>query len=217
MEPDKHPPLRIPYLHKEVLRTSAKEFLVRVHPDDTIPVPVELIVERQGIDIVPLPGLKANFETDGFTAGDLTIIRVDQWVYESYENRYRFTLAHEMGHIVLHKSIFDACESGIDTVSDWIEFTQSMSDSDYSKLEFQANCFAGLVLVPDHHLRCEFENARQKIREQIRTAVAQGLDRSSVVDVAWESLVMRLAQPFRVSKGVIERRLKFEGITSADL
>jgi len=58
------------------------------------------------IDIVPMPGLHALIETDGFITSDLREIFVDEFVYQSRLGRYRFTLAHELGHSVLHRDVF---------------------------------------------------------------------------------------------------------------
>ena len=47
-----------PYLPYDKLRRSADEFLARYHPDGTMPVPIENIIEYKfGLDIVPVPGL----------------------------------------------------------------------------------------------------------------------------------------------------------------
>lgn len=217
MKPETGDASQVPFLKKEYLRSQASGFLQRVHPTGTLPVPVELIVERQGIDIIPIPDLRTNYDIEGFTKGDLRTICVDQRIWESSENRYRFTLAHEMGHIVLHRNIFHQYQSGIQSTSEWIEFVQRMSDNDYLKLEYQAYCFAGLILVPTSHLVAEFGRAATSVRGQIETAVSQGIERAETLDFAWQGLVRLLTQPFQVSAGVIERRLKFEGLSTSDL
>jgi hypothetical protein len=73
-----------PYFSYEDLRRRATEFLARYHPAASVPVPVEEIVEFQlGIDIVPMLGLHALIETDGFITSDLREIYVDQFVYDT--------------------------------------------------------------------------------------------------------------------------------------
>ena len=217
MTHDYYDPVEVPWLNPAEIASRAGDFLRAAHSAATIPIPVELIVEREGLDIVPVPSLRAAYDLDGGTSLDCKRIFVDSYLADAYETRYRFTLAHELGHVILHRDLFRELANRVTSTAEWLAAHADLSDMRGGSLEWQANCFAGHLLVPDHHLRCEFENARQEIGEQIRTAVAQGIDRPMVVDVAWESLVMRLAQPFRVSRGVIERRLKFEGITSADL
>jgi Zn-dependent peptidase ImmA (M78 family) len=53
-----------------------------------------------------MPGLHTLIETDGFITSDLKEIYVDESVYTKWPNRYRFTLAHEVGHAILHRDLF---------------------------------------------------------------------------------------------------------------
>src|SRR3990170_5433471 len=103
----------IPVYSYEDLRKKADEFLLKYHPSANIPVPIEEIVEFDfRINIVPVLGLQREFEVEGFTSGDLKNIYVDEYVYTDRITRFRFTLAHEMGHIVLHTVI---CTERIDS------------------------------------------------------------------------------------------------------
>lgn len=50
--------MQIEYRSDESIKESTQEFLRRYHPDDTIPVPIEEIIEFDlGLDIIPVPGL----------------------------------------------------------------------------------------------------------------------------------------------------------------
>ncbi len=66
----------------------------------------------------------------------------------SDKNRWRFTLAHEIGHLILHSNVLKDRLSQKDdneqTLS--INFSQSRSNSD--RLEIQANLFASNLLLP---------------------------------------------------------------------
>lgn len=98
--------LHPPFLSYEALRRRAGDFLRTHHPDGTIPLPIEEIVEfRYRIDIIPVPGLQEAFEVDGFISSDLKSITVDAFVHERRPGRYRFTLAHELAHVVLHRRL----------------------------------------------------------------------------------------------------------------
>ncbi len=88
------------------IEQHAIDFLQAHDPDGTLPVPIELIVERMGIDIVPVPGLKRGYDLEGFTSCDRQAIYVDEQEPFNYETRYRFTLAHEVGHVILHDYLF---------------------------------------------------------------------------------------------------------------
>jgi len=94
---------KAPYLPYDELRRRAEAFLERHNPNETIPVPIEAIVEFDfGIDIVPTPGLQNAFEIVGYIAKDLQSIYIDSYVFEHREKRYRFSLAHELAHRILH-------------------------------------------------------------------------------------------------------------------
>jgi hypothetical protein len=98
----------IPVYSYEDLRKKADNFLREHHPSGNIPVPIEEIVEFVfGMNIVPVLGLQREFEVEGFTSGDLKNIYVDEYVYTDRPSRYRFTLAHEIGHVVLHRHLYE--------------------------------------------------------------------------------------------------------------
>ena len=192
----------VPHLSYEQLRFHADEFLKRYHPSSKIPVPIEQIVEFQlKLDIIPLPGLQEAYEIDGFTSGDLTAISVDQAVYERRPRRYRFTLAHEAGHVVIHAKLFK--EHSFRTVDEWKRFVKAFPDLDLSRLEWQAHSFAGLVLVPKEPLE-------QTLREKLRAVKASKLKHEE--DFAKDLAVEMTARHFDVSKEVIERRIDYDQI-----
>ncbi len=187
------------YLSYEGLRRRAGDFLRTHHPAGTIPVPIEEIVEfHYRMDIIPLPGLQEAFEVDGFISSDLKAITVDAFVYEHRPGRYRFTLAHELAHAVLHRRIFQACR--FRRVEDWKRFQREMDEEDRRWLEWQAYAFAGLILVAEDPLRIEYQKA-------VRAASRVGLALKKAGDVARSYVADWLARRFEVSPQVIERRL----------
>lgn len=136
--------LSAPFLQYDALGRKAEAFLQQYHPDRTLPVPIEVIVERDfGMDIVPMPGLQEAFDTVAFITRDLTEIRVDQYVLQWRPNRYRFSLAHELGHRILHADVFR--ELDFRNIESWKEVVMSIPEREYGFLEFHANSFAGLV------------------------------------------------------------------------
>ncbi len=116
---------KAPFFRYEDLRRCAEAFLLEYHPGREIPVPIERIVDIQfGIDIVPMPGL-GNFDTVAYLSHDLTEIRVDEFVYNHRPNRYRFSLAHELGHRVLHADVYEQFQ-----FSDVASFRHVMTNED---------------------------------------------------------------------------------------
>lgn len=197
--------LNVQHLTYNQLRAAAEAFLKRYHASKKVPVPIEQIIEFQmGLDIVPLPGLLEAYDVDGFTSSDLLEISVDQFVYEHRPARYRFTLAHEVGHVVLHADLFKAHRfRGIEA---WKRFLMDVPELDYSRLEWQAYSFGGLVLVPGDMLQQELKVAAKQVK-------AQGLLKET--DFAKALMVDIMATRFGVSSEVIERRLGYEQIKLA--
>ena len=77
-------PNGIRWIPNEEIQQHAEEFLSQ-YWDDTLPVDVEYIAEYcLKISVLPLPGLKANIEGDGFITRDFKEIHLDfdQQAYE---------------------------------------------------------------------------------------------------------------------------------------
>ena len=196
--------IKAPYFSYEDLRRKADEFLAQHHPDATIPIPIEEIVEFElGMDIVPTPGLHQLLEVDAFITSDLREIWVDQFVYDSRPGRYRFTLAHEIGHSILHADIFSS--QSFHSIDEWKVFMNSIADKEHGWLEYQAYAFAGLVLVPAASL----ESAARQCVEKVKS---EGIDLYENWDFAWSRIAAFLAKQFEVSTGVIERRIEKDNL-----
>lgn len=192
--------LPIPHLSYENLRAKADALLCAHNPSGLIPVPIEQIVEfRFGINIVPIPGLQAVHEADAFTSKDLRTIMVDLSVLESRSPyRYRFSLAHELAHVVLHREVFAAIH--FSTLDEWKRVVMSLPEPDREWLEWQAYNFAGLVLVPR-------EDLRQRLDQAVEKAAEAGFDVAEIPDVSRAYVCTWLGRQFEVSAQVIEKRL----------
>ena len=191
------PSSSVPHVSYDQLRRHAEAFLARYPASKRIPIPIERIVEFElKLDIVPVPGLEEAFEIVGFTSSDLSEITVDEYVYESQANRYRFTLAHEAGHVVLHADLFK--QQRFRRVDDWKDFVRTFPELDLSRLEWQAHSFAGLVLVPGDALE-------RVVRDVIRQVKVQGVNHER--DFANDLVVDVMATRFEVSTEVIQRRV----------
>jgi len=153
-------PVKAPFLTYESVNSKAGDTLRSVNWDERIPVDVESIVEfALGIEIVPVRGLKDRYAVDGFLTLDLARIAVDEYILERHPTRYRFTLAHEVGHMVLHGSIFSSLL--IASTQEWLSFYVGLDDHDYGWFERQAYWFAGSLLVPDGALVVEHVGAHK--------------------------------------------------------
>lgn len=195
--------IEAPYLPYDVLRQRAKQFLSQYHSSREPPVPIEEIVEFQfEMDIVPEPGLHEHFDVDSYITHDLKEIRVDESVYQSRPGRYRFSLAHELGHRVLHQEVFSCLT--FSTIGEWKHaISNVIPEKQYGYLEFQASSFAGLILVPSTELRQEYE-------EVCKVLEAHGLSMDEDSEVARDLVSQRIAEPFGVSSAVVKRRLQYD-------
>ena len=190
------------------LRGRAEAFLEEFHEERTLPVPIEEIVEFDfQIELVPIDGILHDLEVDAFLSSDLTQIYVDEFVMQHRPRRLRFSLAHEIGHHELHKPLHES--SRVATVRDWKRVQASISEDDYAWFEYQANSFAGLVLVPTSELRAQFDAA-------MRAARAAELSEATLADEAGKSYIAKwLADQFAVSEQVIEKRMEKDGLWAA--
>jgi hypothetical protein len=159
----------IPYLDYAYLGELAEGIIAKYHPSRQLPIPIDDIIDpRMQLDIFPLPGLtKATAENDGIVAyvnSALTCITVDEDAWEAQTSRYRFSIAHELAHMVVHRNILGQFHYG--TVQEWQQAMKAIPSQDYGRLEWQANAFAGHLLMPTTELRSNFESIRNKIIEQ---------------------------------------------------
>ena len=210
-------PLSFPWLNSQELRRQADEFLSLHYPSLNIPIPIELIVERAGIDIVPVPGLRDRFEVDAVTNVGGHTIWVDRWLSEERENRYRFTLAHEMGHIQLHSPVFRNLLRSNASFERCADVLLNLPHDVLIRIEYQAKAFAGLVLVPRGALAERLEGAMPFARGLYRRAIKAGMRPDSAAPPAWEGLCETISASFSVSSEVIRRRLEFEGRSLEEL
>ena len=150
-------------------------------------------------------GLKEDADVDALLLGDWKTLIVDhkQYMDSRFINRLRFSIAHELGHYVLHKAVF--AEIPRQTPEDWIAFMMDMPDKEYSFLEYHANEFAGRFLVPLNELRQQFEDTLGEVEKN-------GLPRGKLADAHLSFLCNPLSRYFGVSVDVIERRLSKEGL-----
>jgi Zn-dependent peptidase ImmA (M78 family) len=124
-------------------------------------------------------------------------------VLERRLNRYRFTLAHELGHLYLHRELYAELRFG--TLNEWKRFQTEVDETDYNWLEYQAYAFAGLVLVPTGHLRTQFQSAAE-------AAERIGFGRQGEPEAFLEYVVESLREVFQVSDAVIAKRLRYENL-----
>ncbi|MFN0156613.1 MAG: ImmA/IrrE family metallo-endopeptidase [Bacteroidota bacterium] len=195
--------MNVPRLEESEIRDIADQVRHK-YWGDGIPVDVELIAEK-GFDLTftPVPGLKQLANTEAFLLSTL-----DEIVCEinSPEVRLRFSIAHELGHKVLHPAqvallrptSYENWKQILDTIPMWI----------WKRMEYQANEFAGRLLVPRgklidslKHTTCQ--KLLDKVRETLPDADSQAL---------YPYIAKHICKDFNVSDNAMKIRLQVEGI-----
>jgi Zn-dependent peptidase ImmA (M78 family) len=193
-------------LSHESIAAYAETFLGE-HGIHSVPVDIEWIIEsKYTINIIPTPGLKRLINIEGFITSDCTCLYVDEDVQSKYYNRYRFTLAHEMGHLYMHGEILSRCNIG--SINDWKSFITELDSSTYNKLEYQANYFSGLVLVPSPILSRKFDEALTAMEPMKQQAKRNDVGRNAYLPYMVQLIAEELSREFEVSKDVINRRIE---------
>jgi len=198
---------KAPFITIDDIRKAVALFRTRYWPRETIPVDIFEIVEFElGIEIRTILNLREAGDVDALLLGDLETIVVDQndFLNDRAQNRLRFSMAHEVGHLILHREIFSKIQYS--SIEEWIDFFQNIPEDQYYWIEQHAYEFAGRLLVP-----------RERLIEKLNDAVV--LAKNSGFD-AWDSsgdstrqfVAHGIAKHFEVSDQVIEKRLIRENL-----
>ena len=189
---------KIPYLSKNEIAKKAEEVLEECW-DDTFPVDVEAICDDLGIGILPIDGLSRTFRVDAFISSNFKSIYVDSREFGRNSHRYRFSVAHELGHYVLHKKY---CPENVDDLKEWFKIFRRFINN-YA--EFQANYFAGSLLVPEKELA-------QVLNEEFDGSFARNYWNASSRELG--VILNKVRRHFKVSDQVIVRRMRdvFPGV-----
>jgi len=194
------------WIDSAFLWNVADETRKKYWPESTLPVNTEEIVEfRLRLNIEPVKYLLSTIDIDAYLKRDLSGIVVDYDCYmnDKFANRMRFSFAHELGHFFLHKELYTSF--GISASGDWKDFILNVPESEYRNFEWQANEFAGRLLVPYSELEAEMEKIGEILKEN-NLASFLSIDPDAVLS----RISPRLCKPFGVSTEVVEKRVKRE-------
>ena len=200
----------VPERHSMVqIRDAADKFRNEYIFNYSIPVEIEHVIEAtMGIRIIPLKNLQRDDSLEGFISLDFNSIYVDEDLYiddRSYK-RVRFTIAHEIGHLILHRFTIDMVK--FSSEEDWKQFRLNLLSEPLRWFESQASEFAGRLLVPRDQLVEIFKVVRKDIIRKNASWDAIKIDDDEILAAAaWE-----IAPKFDVSHQVIEKRLKKENV-----
>jgi Zn-dependent peptidase ImmA (M78 family) len=167
-------------MNKNHAQSAAQKLLKRFEINEA-PIPVERIAKLLGA-VVKFSPLDEELSGMIYIQNDLPIIGVNAL---HHPNRQRFTIAHEIGHLVLHRETLTG-QVHVDK-----QFRVLMRDGKAStgvdNIEIEANRFAAELLIPT-------ELITQAIKAEF--------------DIEDESLFEDLAKRFKVSKQMLEYRIR---------
>lgn len=196
------------YVTQEQINEKVRLFRSEHWPRDTIPVDIELIIELQGLVLEPISGMKRDVDITACLCPDLQTIVVDlETMCDPRQAFYfRFSIAHEVGHLVLHRVFFQwqkAC--GIRSVREWVRLVRKCNTELFPyRFERDADEFAGQLLVPRNHLEKALKGAwTPQQREEVKGFPAESVR---------EFLASRIYRHFEVNPKVIAIRLEREGL-----
>lgn len=143
--------------------------------------------------------LIAQYGQDAFLLHDLSGIVFDVDAFEPRnENRLRFSVAHELGHLYLHKGVYGGVS--FKTVKEWIDFICQVPPDQYQWIERHADEFAGQLLMP-------LERVRAALEETIADAEREGYFPQGA-DAVLDFCCRAMHRDFGVSQDAMRVRLR---------
>lgn len=192
--------LKIPYKDWDDIRKIADASRKKWVAQEDMPISSELALERAGLRLVFSDGLKEVWDIDAAYLHQTDEVLIDSAIYNdpSYFPRTRFTLAHELGHFVMHAHCLKSLSFKND--EDYLAYRRA-NDVALKSAEYQAHEFAGRFLVPKDIL---IEHSQACLPKIIEHAV----DETSLLG----QLTFRLGRLFGVTPQVIKIRLERENL-----
>lgn len=202
--------MNIPFIETEEIwrQTDAFRASRELVGNNLPPIDVLYIVDvALGFDVIDIPNLFADLQMDAAIVPGEKAIYVDKDALEGWdrhdrwsEKRLRFSIAHELGHHVMHQAVM------ADLIfSDFVTFKRWILDHRRSgRIEDQANEFAGRFLVPSDILLAEYDAIQKRM-----TAAEP---RWREIEGARAFVAKSIAPRFGVNPQVIETRFDHERI-----
>jgi len=195
--------MNVPFVSDDQIFHIAENFLKNYNPSNILPVPIESIAEQQlNLMILPIQDLEVQCEVAGSISKDFNAILIDEKTYINQEKRARFTIAHEVGHCVLHKEIFSKA-NGSYSKREFVVFQNSLDGTNHKRLEIQAFRFAEEVLCP-----------RQMFSDVVQETIEELGGTGSMIITDVEKILNRVSQEFLISSKAALNKLRrdFPGI-----
>ena len=159
-------------MRRDEVSERALEFLKKYGIDD-YPTPVEDIAIELGIQVVRGA---AEWSESGFLLrdGENVVIGVNS---RNSPKRQRFTIAHELGHWLLHEGKPLIVDQSI-----MVNKRNDVSSQATDKQEIEANQFAAVILMPKRHVASAIRQCAKRTfnsRDEFIAAMAKEFDVSA--------------------------------------
>ena len=203
---DKHY-IKIPFIKDEEIKKIASsiynEFQLK-----TSEISGEILFKK-------FPNFKITFED--YPSGILGVLSLKNNIISlsneilNDSKRRNFTIAHEIGHIVLHSSFFNMIEKTYEYDDDKV--SPIVNEEVYKRMENQANLFASYLLIPEKKLLVCFNNILEELNIHKKQLYLDSQP-CNIKDVNYA--LLKMSEHFNVSKEVIKYRLKNEKLLVID-
>ncbi|MBA7530027.1 hypothetical protein ES705_22230 [subsurface metagenome] len=166
----------------------------------SIPIDIDLVAEKHPMieTLRLLTDMKKRFNVEAALIAKTNSkcdIFLDDNTNSFYRRRANFSIAHEVGHVILHPSLYENCT----TIEDSIELSRRIKQY-YKRIEREANIFAGAILIPRKTI---FKDTNK---------IYEGMLKGLAGDLGWEDVISMLkstlSNRYQVSAITMEIRLK---------
>ena len=185
--------IKIPYLVNPVIVEKVNEILDSTGWDGRSAVDIESIVEKHfKLTVFPLEKLKYQEGVDAYVTSSSTIM-VDKTQYDENSGRYRFSLAHELAHFLLHLDAYK--QLGADDIKFHIKVQNEIPDEVIKEIERQAYRFAGCLLMP-----------KRAFEPMIKEYFSQDkLNKMTITEIS--NSIEAISKQFNVSTEAVQKQL----------
>lgn len=177
-------------ISRKQISDAAKQLLARSRAA-SLPVNLEIVAKHLDIRVL-------HEEMDENMSGLLVIksgkraIGVNR---SHHRNRQRFTIAHEIGHFVLHHKSFHDPKNDLHWDKKWAYFRSTKlggADQD----EYEANQFAAELLMPESLLRAFIDTERIDLSNDIDTSMMAERLQVSEQALTIRLVALKLVKPY---------------------
>ncbi len=141
------------------LEEIAKAFLDKYDNSDSLEVDIEYIIENKlEWKIIGVSFLREKYCIEAYFNKNKELY-VDSFLMDSRERRYRFTLAEEVAHHIIHRDIYAQCAN----LEEHLEIYGKITANEYHSMERNAKYLASAIIMPS----ISFEKQAIKICKKI--------------------------------------------------